>query len=94
MAIVQKSYCLRLQLLRGKFLTKTFSVPRGNFSDYFTNIFVFSQLYFLKSATLEIAYDMKIGFLLSIVYFPLKQHFEKIRTYIRIYSDQTLHESS
>ena len=34
-----------------------------NFSNYFMIIVVFSQLYHLKSATLEIAYDMKNRFL-------------------------------
>ena len=30
-----KSYCLKVQFLRGLFLSKRLNVPRGNFSDYF-----------------------------------------------------------
>ena len=55
-----KSYCLKVYVLRSQFLTKTFSVPGGNFSEYFLIISVFSQFYHSKSVTLEIAYDMKI----------------------------------
>ena len=89
-----KSYCLKVYVLRGQFLTKKLSVPGGNFSNYFTKIVVFSQLYRSKSATLEIAYDMKIDFLLCNLYFPLKQQSAKtIRTYIQILSDLTLNES-
>ena len=50
----------KVQFLRGRFLTKKLSVPGGNFSNYFMKILVLSQLYRSKSATLEIAYDMKI----------------------------------
>ena len=59
------SYCLQVQFLRGQFLTKKLSV-RGNFSNYFMKFIVFSQLYRSKSATLDIAYDMKIDSLLFI----------------------------
>ena len=60
-------------------------VPRGNFSNHLMKIIVFSQLYRSKSATLEIAYDMKIDFLLCNLYFPLNQQSAKtIRTYIQI----------
>ena len=80
-----KSYCLKVKFLRGQFLTKKLSVPGGNFSNYFMKILVFSQLYRSKSATLEIAYDMKIDFLLYNLYFPLNQQSAKtIRTYIQI----------
>ena len=55
---------------------------------------VFSQLYCSKSATLEIAYDMKIDSLLCNLYFPLKQQSAKtICTYILIKSHRTLNES-
>ena len=60
-------------------------LPGGNFSNYFMKILVFSQLYRSKSATQEIAYDMKIDFLLCNLYFPLKQQSAKtIRMYIKI----------
>ena len=89
-----KSYCLKVHVLRGQFLTKKLSVPGGNFSNYFMKIIVFCQLYRSKSATLEIAYDMKIDFLLCNLYFPLNQESAKtIRTYIQIKSDLTLNES-
>ena len=82
-----KSYCQKVQFLRGPFLTKKLSVPGGNFSNYFMKILVFSLLYRSKSATLEIAYDMKIDFLLCNLYFPLNQQSAKtIRTYIQIKS--------
>ena len=56
-------------------------------------ILVFSQLYRSKSATLEIAYDMKIDSLLCNLYFPLNQQSAKtIRTYIQIKSDRILNE--
>ena len=55
-----KSYCIKVYVLRGQFLKKKLSVPRGNFSNYFMKILVFSQLYRSKSAALEIAYDIKI----------------------------------
>ena len=55
-----KSECLKVYVLRGQFLTKKLSVPRGNLSNYFMKILVLSQLYRSKSANLEIAYDMKI----------------------------------
>ena len=75
-------------------MTKKLSVPGGDFSNYFMKVLVFSQLYHSKSATQEIAYDMKIDSLLCILYFPLKQQSAKtIRTYIQIKSDQTLNES-
>ena len=44
----------------GQFLTKKISAPGGNFLNYFTKILFFSQFYCLKSATLEIAYNIKI----------------------------------
>ena len=88
-----KSYCKRVQFLRDQFLTKKLSVPRGNFSNYFIKILVFGQLYRSKSAILEIAYDMKIDFLLCNLCFPLKQKSAKtIRTYIQIKSDRTLND--
>ena len=75
-------------------MTKKLSVPGGNFSYYFMEIIVLSQLYRSKSATLEITYNMKIYFLLCNLYFHLKQQSsKKIRTYIQIYSDPTLNES-
>ena len=40
--------------------------------------FLYSQLYRSKSATLEIAYDMKINSLLCNLYFPLNQQSAKI----------------
>ena len=46
---------------------KKLNVARGNFSNYFKIIIVFSQLYRSKSATLEIAYDTKIDSLLCIL---------------------------
>ena len=46
---------------------KKINVPRGNFLNYFMRIIVFSQLYPSKSANLEIAYDMKIDYLLCIL---------------------------
>ena len=56
-------------------------------------IIVFSQLYRSQSATLEIAYNIKIDSLLCNLQFPLKQKSAKtIRTYIKIKSDQTLNE--
>ena len=80
-----KSYCKKVQFLRGQFLTKKLSVPGGNFSNYFMKFIVFSQFYRSKSATLEIAYDKKIDSLLCNLYFPLKQQSAKtIRTYIQI----------
>ena len=87
------SYCLKVYVLRGQFLTKKLSVQGGTFSNYFMKILVFSQLYCSKSAILEIAYDMKIDFLLCNLYFPLKQQSAKtIRTYIQIKSHRTLNE--
>ena len=75
-------------------MTKKLSVPGGTFSNYFMKILVFSQFYRSKSKTLEIAYNMKIDFLLCNIYFPLKQKSAKtIRTYIQIKSDLTLNES-
>ena len=71
--IVHKIILLKSTISKGQFLTKKISVPGGNFSNYFMKIIVFSQLYRSKSATLEIAYDMKIDSLLCILYFPLKQ---------------------
>ena len=53
-----KSYILKVYVLRGQFLTKKLSVPWGNFSKYFMKMFVFSQLYRSKWATLEIAYGL------------------------------------
>ena len=62
--------------------------------NYFKEIIVFSQLHRSKFATLEIAYDMKIDFLLCILQFTLKQQGAKtICTHIRIESDLTLNES-
>ena len=58
--LYMKSYCKKVQVLRGQFLTKKLCVPGGNFSNYFMKVLVFSQLYRSKSETLEIAYDMKI----------------------------------
>ena len=57
----------KVQFLQGQFLTKKFSVPGENFSNYLMKIIVFSQFYRSKSATLEIAYDMKIDSLLFIL---------------------------
>ena len=89
----KKSCCKKVQFLRGQFLTKKLSVPGGNFSNYFMKILVFSQFYRSNSATLEIAYDMKIDSLLYILWFPLKQQIAKtIRTYIPIESDLTLND--
>ena len=86
-------YCKQVQFLRDQFLTKKLSVPRGNFSNYFMKMLVFSQLYRSKSATLEIAYDMKLDFFLCNLCFLLKPHSAKtIRTYIQIKSDRTLKE--
>ena len=75
----------KVQFLWGQFLTKNLSIPGGNFSNYLMKILDFSRLYRSKSATPEIAYDMKIDFLLYNLYFPLKQQSAKtIRTYIQI----------
>ena len=75
-------------------MTKKLSVPGRNFSNYFMKIIVFSQFFRSNSATLEIAYNMKIDFLLCNIYCPLKQQSAKtIRTYIQICSDLTLNES-
>ena len=46
------------------FYKKKISVRRGNFSKYFMKIIVFSQLYHLKSATIEVTYNIKNNFLL------------------------------
>ena len=54
----------------GSISDKKLSVPRGNLSKYFMKIIVFSQLYCSKSATLEIAYDMKKRFLVMYYLFP------------------------
>ena len=65
-------------------LTRVDCTRREYFSNYFMKIVVFSQLYRPKSATLEIAYDMKIDSLLFILEFPLKEQSAKtIRTYVR-----------
>ena len=57
----------------------------GNFSNCFMKILVFSQLHRSKSSTLEIAYDMKIDFLLCNLYFTLNQQSAKtLRTYSQI----------
>ena len=80
-----KSYCKKVHVLQGQFLTKKLSVPGGISWNYFMKILVFSQLYRSKSATQEIAYDMKIFFLLCNLYFPLNQESAKtFRTYIQI----------
>ena len=55
-----KSYFLKVQFLRGQFLTKKLSEAGGNFSIYFMIIIVFSQSYCSKLASLKISYDMKI----------------------------------
>ena len=47
----------------GSISDKNMSVPRGKFSNYFMKIIVFSQFYRSKSATVEIACDLKIGLL-------------------------------
>ena len=44
--------------------------PRGNFSTYFIKIIVLSQLYRSKSATLEIANDVKNRFFVMYYMFP------------------------
>ena len=55
------------------------------FIELFMKIIVFSQLYRKKSATPDIAYNMKIDPLLCNNYFPLKQQSVKtICTYIQI----------
>ena len=51
------------------------SLPRGNLSNYFMIIIVFSKLYRSKSAVLEIAYDMKNRFL-AVYYLFLSQTVE------------------
>ena len=43
----------------GSISDKKLSAPTGNLSNNFMKTLVFSQLYRSKSATLEIAYDMK-----------------------------------
>ena len=60
---VQKIILSNVQFLQGQFMTKKLSVPRGNFSNYFMKIISFSLLYCSKSATLEIAYNIKNRFL-------------------------------
>ena len=62
--------------------------------NYFMNIVVLSQLYRLKSATIDIMYNMKHIFLVvySIISLQITE-WKKNRTYIQIESDQTLNDS-
>ena len=61
--------------------------------NYFMIIIVFSEEYHLKSATLEIAYNMKTWFLVMYYLYPLKQQSAKIIcTYSGIDYDLTLNE--
>ena len=86
-----RNHSIKVQFLRGQFLTKSLVfLPRGNFSNYFMKVIVFSQLYRSKLATLKIAYDMKNRFL---VMYSLISPAQTIRTYIRIKSDLTVNES-
>ena len=67
----------------GSISDKKSSVPRENISKYFIKIIVFSQLYRSKSATPEIAYNMKNRFLVMYDINNLKQQSSKtVRTYI------------
>ena len=67
MVIVHKIVMSKSTIPTGLISDKEISEPRGNFSNYLMKIIVFSQLYRSKSATLEIAYDMKNIFL--VMYF-------------------------
>ena len=49
---------------------KTFSVPRGSFSNYFMKIIVFNQSYRSNPATLDIADDMKNRFFMYYLFPP------------------------
>ena len=51
-------------------MTKKLCVQRGNFSNYFMIIIVFSQLYHSKPETLDIAYDIKNRLLVIYYIFP------------------------
>ena len=59
-------------------MTKKLSVQRGNFSNYFMKIIVFSQMYRSKLTTLEIAHDMKNRFLVMYyIFHPQKNKVQK-----------------
>ena len=62
--------------------------------NYFMNIIVLSQLYRLKSATIDIMYNMKHIFLVvySIISLQITE-WKNNRTYIQIESDRTLNDS-
>ena len=92
--LYMKLYCIIVQFLRGRFPTKKLSVPRGKISNYFMKFTVFRKLYRSISATLDIAYNIKKGFLVSYYIFPPQTiECKTIRTYIRIDYDQALNES-
>ena len=60
LVIVYEIILLKSTITTQSISDKKLNVPRGNLSNYFMRIIVFSLLYCLKSATLEIAYNMKI----------------------------------
>ena len=69
----------------GTIYDKKTECTRREFLELFYKNYFFSQFYRLKSETLEIAYDIKIGFLLCNLYFTLKQKSAKtICMYIQI----------
>ena len=83
--IVHKIILSKSTARMGSISDKELSVPRGDFSNYFMTMILFSQSYCSKSETLEITYDMKNLFLVLYFLISLQTTEYKNNLYVHLY---------